>query len=108
MGALEVSRRVVQAILNHKDWSITAVYDRYGLDREKREALTTWGRRVLELVELRGWPEASRDAVRRFGCREARLYPFLEKTVAPPWARAGCGRSSPRGPGWCWTATRAG
>jgi integrase len=45
MRALGVSRRVVQAILNHKDRSVTAVYDRYGLDPEKQAALTEWGRR---------------------------------------------------------------
>ena len=37
---------------------------------------------VIELVSLRGWPEASRDYVRRFGRPEARLYPFLGKRVA--------------------------
>lgn len=41
------------------------------------------------LVELRGWPEASREAVRCFGAPHARLYPFLGRTVATP---AGLGR----------------
>lgn len=50
MRAMGTSRRVVQAILNHKDRSVTAVYDRYGLDREKVEALTAWGRRIDEIV----------------------------------------------------------
>jgi integrase len=50
MSAQGVPRRVLQAILNHKDRSVTAVYDRYSLDREKREALTAWGRRVEEIV----------------------------------------------------------
>jgi integrase len=50
MRALGVDRRVVQAILNHKDWSITAVYDRYGMDPEKQEALDLWGRRVERIV----------------------------------------------------------
>jgi integrase len=50
MSAQGVARRVLQAILNHKDRSVTAVYDRYSLDREKREALTAWGRRVNEIV----------------------------------------------------------
>jgi hypothetical protein len=45
-----VSRRVVQALLNHKDGSITAVYDRYGMDPEKLEAVNAWGRRVETIV----------------------------------------------------------
>jgi integrase len=51
MRALGVSRLTVQAILNHKDRSVTAVYDRYGADPEKREALTRWGRRVEEISQ---------------------------------------------------------
>lgn len=43
---------------------------------------------VIELVSLRGWPEASRDYVRRFGRPEARLFPFLGKSVATPLGRA--------------------
>jgi hypothetical protein len=35
--------------LNHKDRSVTAVYDRYGMDREKMEALTRWGERFEQL-----------------------------------------------------------
>ncbi|HSL82883.1 MAG TPA: site-specific integrase, partial [Thermoanaerobaculia bacterium] len=50
MSAEGVSRRVLQAILNHKDRSVTAIYDRYSLDREKREALAAWGRRLEEII----------------------------------------------------------
>ena len=50
MSAQGVARRVLQGILNHKDRSVTAVYDRYSLDREKVEALAAWGRRVEEIV----------------------------------------------------------
>lgn len=39
---------------------------------------------LLELVELRGWPEESRDYVRRFRRPEARLYPFLGGRVHTP------------------------
>jgi integrase len=46
MRALGVERLVVQGILNHKDRSVTAVYDRYGADPEKQRALIAWGRRV--------------------------------------------------------------
>jgi len=44
------ARFVVARILNHVDASVTARYDRYSYDREKREALEAWGRRVLELA----------------------------------------------------------
>ena len=46
MRALGVERIVVQAILNHKDRSVTAVYDRYGADPERERALCRWARRV--------------------------------------------------------------
>jgi TubC N-terminal docking domain len=39
---------------------------------------------LVELVGLRGWPKASRDAVCKFGAPEARLYPFLGKMAATP------------------------
>jgi integrase len=50
MRAMGVERLVVQAILNHKDRSVTAVYDRYGADPEKQQALCAWGRRVEEIT----------------------------------------------------------
>ena len=50
MRAMGVDRRVVQGLLNHKDRSVTAVYDRYAMDREKVEAVTAWGRRIEEIV----------------------------------------------------------
>ena len=50
MRAMGVPRLVVQGILNHKDRSVTAVYDRYGADPEKQEALTDWGGRVAVLT----------------------------------------------------------
>jgi integrase len=53
MSAQGTPRRVLQAILNHKDRSVTAVYDRYSLDRETREALAAWGRRVEERLRFR-------------------------------------------------------
>ena len=67
MSAQGVPRRVLQAILNHKDRSVTAVYDRYSLDRERREALTAWGRRVEEIVGGGPW-----GAIVEFPGREAR------------------------------------
>lgn len=42
---------------------------------------------LIELVSLQGWPEESRDYVRRFRVPEARLYPFLGKLVATSLGR---------------------
>lgn len=42
---------------------------------------------LLDLVELRSWPQASRDAVRRFGQSCARLYPFIGREVQTPLGR---------------------
>jgi integrase len=39
-----IPRLVVSKILNHAERGVTAVYDRYGYDREKRQALDTWAR----------------------------------------------------------------
>jgi integrase len=50
MRAIGTDRRVLQALLNHKDRSVTAVYDRYAMDREKQEAVAAWGRRVEQIV----------------------------------------------------------
>ncbi len=63
MRAMGVTRLVVQGILNHKDRSVTAIYDRYGADPEKQQALTDWGRRVEEIAGgeriVGGWFQAS-------------------------------------------------
>jgi hypothetical protein len=37
-------------ILNHVEPGVTAVYDRHSYDREKREALEAWSRRLQLLV----------------------------------------------------------
>jgi integrase len=57
MSEAGVSRIVLQAILNHKDRSVTAIYDRHAYHREKRDALCAWGRRVEEIAS--GGPQAS-------------------------------------------------
>ena len=47
MTELGVPRLIVQKILNHADNEITAVYDRFAYDKEKRGALDTWARRLM-------------------------------------------------------------
>ena len=54
MTSLGVPRLVVSKLLNHVERGVTAVYDRYGYDREKMEAVLVWARRVEEIVEPRG------------------------------------------------------
>lgn len=48
------------------------------------EALRVHKPELLEIVSLRGWPQASHDAVRQSRAPEARLYPFVGKAVATP------------------------
>ncbi len=44
------ARFVVGRILNHSERGVTAVYDRHGYDREKRQALDAWAARLEEIT----------------------------------------------------------
>jgi integrase len=46
MTALGISRLTVAKILNHAERGVTAVYDRYSYDQEKRQALELWSRKL--------------------------------------------------------------
>ena len=59
-------RDVVKKILNHVDRDITAVYDRYSYDAEKRKALTRWGRQLERILS-----EKTSDAVLPFPAKRA-------------------------------------
>ena len=50
MAGMGIPRLVIAKILNHTDSSVTAIYDRHSYDREKREALTAWEKRLMEIV----------------------------------------------------------
>jgi len=50
MTSSGIQRIVVQKILNHVETGVTAVYDRYSYDNEKRVALEAWGRQVAAIV----------------------------------------------------------
>lgn len=50
MTALSVPRLVVSKILNHAERGVTAVYDRHSYDREKRDALEKWARKLRSLL----------------------------------------------------------
>lgn len=50
MTSMGVPRLVVSKILNHTENSVTAVYDRYSYDREKKEAMDLWPQKPREIV----------------------------------------------------------
>jgi integrase len=50
MAGLGVSRLVIKKLLNHADSDITAVYDRYSYDEEKKAALALWAQYLQQLV----------------------------------------------------------
>lgn len=51
MTGMGISRLVVSKILNHVERGVTAVYDRHSYDKEKRQALETWGRKLQAIVD---------------------------------------------------------
>jgi integrase len=51
MTGMGIPRLVVSKILNHIERGVTAVYDRHSYDREKRQALDSWGRKLQSIVE---------------------------------------------------------
>ena len=53
MRRLGTDRLTVSKVLNHAESGITQVYDRYGADAEKRDALELWCQRVRYIVEER-------------------------------------------------------
>jgi integrase len=54
MASMGIPRLVIARVLNHVETGVTAVYDRHSYDREKREALEAWGRRLEEIVRVCG------------------------------------------------------
>jgi hypothetical protein len=50
MTGMGIPRLIVSKILNHVEPGVTAVYDRHSYDKEKREALEAWGRRLQLMV----------------------------------------------------------
>jgi len=45
-----INRLVVSKVLNHAESGVTAVYDRHSYDKEKRQALETWGRKLDAII----------------------------------------------------------
>ena len=50
MTGMGIPRLVVGKILNHVEPGVTKVYGRHSYDKEKREALESWSRRLMVLV----------------------------------------------------------
>ncbi len=50
MTSMGIPRLTVQKILNHAEPGVTKIYDRYSYDREKREALEAWSKRLMVMV----------------------------------------------------------
>ena len=50
MTRMGIPRLTVKKILNHVEKEITAVYDRYSYDAEKRQALEAWATRLMTVV----------------------------------------------------------
>jgi len=50
MASMGTSRLVVSKLLNHIEPGVTAVYDRYGYDREKRVALDAWSSKIEAIL----------------------------------------------------------
>ncbi len=50
MTSMGITRLVVKKILNHVEADVTAVYDRYSYDNEKRHALDAWGNQLNRIL----------------------------------------------------------
>jgi hypothetical protein len=50
MTGMGIPRLTVKKILNHVEQEITAIYDRYSHDPEKREALEAWAKRLVTSI----------------------------------------------------------
>jgi len=44
------NRLIVSKVLNHTEGGVTAIYDRHSYDKEKRQALEAWGRKLYAIL----------------------------------------------------------
>lgn len=51
MAGMGVPRLTIGKVLNHVEPGVTAVYDRHGYDKEKREALDVWASHLSTLIK---------------------------------------------------------
>ena len=69
LGALGISGKIIDAILNHKDGSVGAIYNRYAYAKEKRQALDAWSRKLAKIVSDK---ESTVTPIRRIENRHPR------------------------------------
>jgi integrase len=50
LAALRTRPKIIDAILNHKDGSVGAIYNRYAYAQEKRDALEAWAHKLSHIV----------------------------------------------------------
>lgn len=50
MASMEIPKEVISRILNHSEHSVTNVYVRHTYDREKRDALEKWAKKLSRIV----------------------------------------------------------
>ena len=53
MTSMGISRLVVSKLLNHVEYGVTAVYDRHSYDKEKRQALDLWAKKLKVIIHDR-------------------------------------------------------
>ena len=51
MAGMGIGRLTISKVLNHVERGVTAVYDRYGYDEEKRTALNAWAEKLSDIIE---------------------------------------------------------
>jgi integrase len=51
MAEIGVPRFDISKVLNHTDQEVTAIYDHYAYDTEKKKALLKWSRRLEEILD---------------------------------------------------------
>lgn len=51
MAEIGIPRFDIAKVLNHTDQEVTAIYDHYAYDTEKKKALLKWGRRLQEILD---------------------------------------------------------
>ncbi len=70
MTGMGIPRLTVSKLLNHVETGVTAIYDRYSYDPEKRRALLAWGveiEKILSEAKPPPSPDSPRVPVRDDG-----------------------------------------
>jgi hypothetical protein len=82
MGEAGVDRFHIAHVLNHRSVThstVTAIYDRYRYDKEKRAALETWATVLAGIVGLKPKEQKKRRAQR---ARRTNVYEFRPQSAA--------------------------